>query len=117
MCHFKNISLNMGFAELPSKHGPHRSFASENVFPVLSLRKRTVELSTKQRRKKTHFHSCFFHFSSLSYPHELFPSQRSSIVGSSKEGLMVCGGGEAWPWSSPPNVVGGCPSPRLKVAS
>jgi hypothetical protein len=57
MHHFKNTSLNIGFAELPSKHGPHRSFASENVFPKLSPRKRTVELSIERRHKKTRFHS------------------------------------------------------------
>jgi hypothetical protein len=43
--HFKNTSPNMGFTELPSKHGPHRSFANENVFPALSPRKRTAPMA------------------------------------------------------------------------
>jgi hypothetical protein len=43
--HFKNTSLNMGFTELPSKHGLHRSFASENVFLALSPRKRMAPVA------------------------------------------------------------------------
>jgi hypothetical protein len=44
--HFKNTTLNIGFAELPSKHDLHRSFASENVFPAVSPHKRMVPTAT-----------------------------------------------------------------------
>jgi hypothetical protein len=61
--------------------------------------------------KKLIFTPAFF--TSHPYPIHTSSSPRSALPsfasGSSKEGLMVCGGGEAWPWSSSPQRGGRVP--------
>jgi hypothetical protein len=88
-----------------------RSFASETVFPVLSLCDPLIELYTEWRCQKARILSAHpYPIHTSSSPRTALPSLAS---GSSKETPMVCG--DALLWSLSPSVMGGCPSPRLKV--
>jgi hypothetical protein len=108
----------MGFAELPSKHGPHRSFASENVFPKLSPCKRTVELYIERLHQKTRFHSSsLFSLLILILSTRALPLaalfQRSPAVAAMRVRWSAAAVRQGR-GLRPPDAAGGFPSPRLE---
>jgi hypothetical protein len=96
----------MGLARIPVEHDPFHSFAIEIPARALSPRNpylpNGVVILTVSTRG---LHPYLIHAIRAA----LFPDD------SSTRAPMVCGGKEAGPWTSSPGMVGGCPSPRLKV--